>query len=63
LAWAPFGLPPKFVPLAKLSCLIYDIKIFGIPFSYASFAFFFFWLEALGEDVGHLNVILKLEDV
>jgi hypothetical protein len=24
---------------------------------------FFFWLEALGEDVGHLNVILKLEDV
>jgi len=61
LAWALFGLPPKFVPPTKLCCPPYDIGMFGIPFG--STFFFFFLLEVLNKDVWHVNVLLKLGDV
>jgi hypothetical protein len=38
------------------------IKILGIPFGFAFFSSFFLQ-EALGEDVWHADVILRLSDV
>jgi len=59
LAWVSFGLPFGFI---KIRYPFDDIKIFGVPFGYNSFAFFLLQM-ALGENVQHINVILKLGDI
>jgi hypothetical protein len=41
LVWAPFSLPHGFVLLVELCCPLGGIKILGVPFGFAFFAFSF----------------------
>jgi hypothetical protein len=41
LAWALFGLHPRFVPPTEFCCPFGGMKILGVPFAFASFTSFF----------------------
>jgi hypothetical protein len=62
LAWAPSSLPLKFVRPTKFYCPLSNIKILGVRCGSISFTHFFLQ-EALGEDVWHVDVFLKLKDI
>jgi hypothetical protein len=62
VVWSPLRLFSRFLPPSGFCIPVEGIRVLGVPSRSFSFVFFFL-LEALNDDVQHVDVLLKLGDV